>query len=408
MFDKIIREDLGTLILYLSLILFSTIFAFASQSAIRLRKNKNGEIKVYRITRLFPFVCSFAVLTFISCFTSVGVDRESYMSIFNDAAWSNIFGTSQEIGFLLFVVIIKTIINNPYIFIFIFAFLTNYFIYRGLWYLKERISLGLAILIFSSQYYLQSFNLMRIYFAAAILIFGAHLIFEKRYVRYYLVLLIGFMFHYSVIFTIVAFSLYLIFRKLNVVFSIKLFVGVVAIFFVLAVVKPLASLALSMAGLSMVERYATYLSKISFSSIGFAWIFNLIPFVLCLYLSSKFEDPSARDLVLAYGIIQVIISLLAYSIQVIGRATIVLNMPLVLVLPLMFERYKEQRAISMHYGYTSSIIIASTEGTYVKTVNRYAIACIVLTVYLAVALIVYLSGYFYLDGINNFSFIWQR
>ena len=215
------------------------------------------------------------------------------------------------------------------------------------------------------------------------------------------------MFHYSVIFAIVAFSLYLIFRKLNVAFSVKLFVGVVVVFTVLALVKPLASLALSMQGLSMMERYATYLSSISFTSIGFGWIFNLIPFALCIYLSTKLKDSSTRDLVLAYAMIQTIISILAYSIQVIGRATIVLNMPFVLVLPLMFERYKEQRAICMHRGSTSSTVIATTEGTCVKTVNKYAIVCIVLTAYLAVALMVYLSGYFYLDGINNFSFIWQ-
>ena len=407
MLDKIFREDLGTLVLYLSLIFVSTVLAFASQSSIRLRKGSNGDIKLYRKTNLFPFVCSFAVLTFVACFTSVGVDRESYMHIFNNASWSNLFSTNQEFGFLLFAVIIKTIAPDPYIFLFVFAFLTIYFVYRGLWYLKEKISLGLGILIFSSQYYLQSFNLMRIYFAAALLIFGAHLIFEKRYVRYYLVLFIGFMFHYSVIFAIVAFSLYLIFRKLNVAFSVKLFVGVVVVFTVLALVKPLASLALSMQGLSMMERYATYLSSISFTSIGFGWIFNLIPFALCIYLSTKLKDSSTRDLVLAYAMIQTIISILAYSIQVIGRATIVLNMPFVLVLPLMFERYKEQRAICMHRGSTSSTVIATTEGTCVKTVNKYAIVCIVLTAYLAVALMVYLSGYFYLDGINNFSFIWQ-
>lgn len=409
MINKIIQEDIKTLLLYVCLVVFATLLAFISQTKVVISVTTDKRIKkIYRKTSWLPYAFSFLLLTFFSCFSAVGVDREAYKIIFNTVSWSDLFTSEQEIGFNLFALLIRLFTKNAFVFLIILAFLTNYFVFRGLWRFRKKISLGLAVFIYSSQYYFQSFNLMRIYFAASILIFGAYLIFEKKYLNYFFVLLVAFLFHYSIIFAICAYVIFLVLLKMRKeAFSLKVILCILAVLLLIILMKSISSLLLRFDSLPMIKRYANYLSNISFNAIGFRWLFNILPLVLCMYLSQLFKNGSVlRDFTLAYFTMTLLISLLAYSVPVIGRGTIVLNLPLIIILPLLLNKCNEERLLMGKRKEYRDLNLSCTCGmAKLRQVYLLAYACI--AIYLILSMGIYLNEYFYLDGINFYSFIWD-
>lgn len=389
--------------------MFATLLAFISQTKVVISVTTDKRIKkIYRETYWLPYAFSFLLLTFFSCFSAVGVDRETYMTIFNTVSWSALFSSEQEIGFNLFALIIRLFTKNAFVFLIILALLTNVFVYAGLWRFKKKISLGLAVFIYSSQYYFQSFNLMRIYFAASILIFGAYLIFEKKYLNYFFVLLLAFLFHYSIIFAICAYVIFLVLLKMrNEAFSLKLALCILAVLVIIVLMKSISAVLLKFDSLPMIRRYASYFSNISFGAIGFKWLFNIFPFVVCLYLTHLFKNGSLlRDFTLAYLTMTLLISLLAYSVPVIGRGTIVLNLPLIIILPLLLNKCNEERLLMGKRKEYRDLNLSCTCGmAKLRQVYKLAYACIVIFMILSLGL--YLNEYFYLDGINFYSFIWD-
>ena len=184
-FSSLSDYDGKTLILYIAIIAMASIMAVFSQTCIKVAKMRNGDVVLERKFRSFPYFCSFAILAFFACTTSVGIDRTTYGINFTEANAGDIFN-GREIGYNIFMLIVGLFTDDPAIFCGVFAFVFVALVYYGLYTLRNDLSLGIAIFIFASQYYLQSYNLMRIYFAMGVLISGIVLVKKKKYFRYFI------------------------------------------------------------------------------------------------------------------------------------------------------------------------------------------------------------------------------
>ncbi len=170
-------------------------------------------------------------------------------------------------------IIIKIFTKNENVFLGIVALSTVVFVYKGIWDCRHELSIGFAVFIFSSQYYFQSYNLMRMYFAMSFLIAGVKLLLDGRYLRYLVLILFALCVHYSMIFVLIAYVISLIFIKIKrVSFDMKFFLSIliVVIFSYFSL-----SLVVNLLGMSniILDKYSMYLEKTVKSGLGLKWIF---------------------------------------------------------------------------------------------------------------------------------------
>ncbi|MBK5261020.1 MAG: EpsG family protein [Peptostreptococcaceae bacterium] len=397
MFSSIWGYNHETILLYIIIVLFTTLFASMSQSKIITGTNN---VLPQRVVYRFPFFISFFILVFFSCTTAVGIDRSAYAQIFRISSFGNL-QNGIEPGYHLLMIIIKIFTKNENVFLGIVAFITVAFVYKGIWDCRHELSIGFAVFIFSSQYYFQSYNLMRMYFAMSFLIAGVKLLLDGKYLRYLVLILFALCVHYSMIFVLIAYVISLIFIKIKrVSFDMKFFLSilVVVIFNYFSL-----SLAINLLGTSnfILDKYSMYLKETVKSGLGLKWIFNLIPYSLLLPFA-KYTNKKQLFLSIAAGylLVTLVISIVSYSIPVIGRTLACLNMPIVIMLPIAFNSFKIKRIIRK-----ASNVVIRIGMTRIRI--SYRVIYLFIYIYYAFAFLLYLDGYVGRDGIDNFQFIWN-
>lgn len=393
-----------TLLLYVALIVFATAFACLSQTK-PLKKIINGEVLVCRKFNTLPFVMSFFVLAFFAATTANGTDRPVYGNMFQSITWDNI-GNGQEPGFNIFMLIVKIFTNNPAVFCAIMQIITVVCMYKGFYDLRDNIYIGFAVFIYASQYYVQSYNLMRMYFALSITFAGIKLLKDKKYFSYFIVLLVATLMHYSTIFAVVAYLLGMIYIKLkhwslgvHTLWSVVLAAGM--FFFILYGVDIIKGI-----NFPIINKYLVYLENININSIGLMWLFRLIPIASVIYLAKKFNDEyNFRKIALAFLIVITLINVLSYSVPVLGRATKMLSFIYIVYYPYITELYRKSGVIERLN------IDCGQKGIKVFGMNANSVFYILIVfglVYNLYLSILYFSGYRLSDGIDNFRFIWEN
>ena len=152
-----------TQIFYIIIIAISSFFAFKSQIEI----DEKGEKKI-KFRKIF-FLLSFLISWFIISFTNIGSDYENYYYIIDRLTWSNynIF-SSEEPGMNLVFLIIREIVHNTDVTIFIIKTVTIAIIFYTFYIIKENLKVGYAVLSYLLLVYLSSFYLITISLAASI------------------------------------------------------------------------------------------------------------------------------------------------------------------------------------------------------------------------------------------------
>ena len=402
---EIANYDSRTVLLYVAIIAASTLCALLSQSGLRRTVTNVGIISLRRKFRPIPYIASFLILAFFASTTSVGVDRETYGILFEDIDWGTV-GNGQEIGFNVFMLIVKLFTDDPAVFCGIFAFATVAMMFKGLYDCRDDLSLGLAVFNYASQYYFQSYNLMRIYFALGILVAGVGLLKRKKYFVYFIVMIVAFSFHYSVIFAIAAYIIGLIYIK-----SKSLSLGMHALWtgaavccafvFLIATGDMLAEI-----DIPFFDRYSGYLSNINLSSIGFMWLAQSIPMIAALYFFRGFKDEyNYRRLALAFFFVHILISILSYSVPVIGRALTVLSFPYLIFYPYVTEKYRKASYVECNENNDAAKGVRYERVTMKRL---YYCAILLAAVYFVGMALIYFAQYIELDGLDNFRFIWEN
>lgn len=200
-------------LLYITIIIISTYFAFLSQRVVSFQ-GKNGAIVQKKVNYIGFYIISFLILAFFSCSIANGIDKDAYRFLFRENTISNIY-EGVEPGFWLFIVVVKIFTSNENVFLGIVSFLTVFFTFNGVWKCRDKLSVGFAIFIYASQYYLQSFNLMRMYLSMSILVLGSRNILDCKPKMFLLYILAASSIHFSALFVLVGYlmSFVLVQRK---------------------------------------------------------------------------------------------------------------------------------------------------------------------------------------------------
>lgn len=395
MIAQILTYDHFTVLLYCGLVLFSTFFAAISQTT---RWSDTGEWHCE--TRKVPYILSFCLLAFFACTTSVGADRISYTNFFLNSTMSNL-ATGIEPGFQLMMSIFRTMTSNAALFLGVVSFLTVFNVYKGLWYFRETISLGFAIFVFSSQYYLQSYNLMRIYFAISILILFAHFIAEEKYFKYFLVLCFACCFHYSIIFVCIAYILAMMLKRLkDGNMSLRVVLLMILVVILCIALGRYAVVLLSFSS-TLSSKYSAYTSNMYSAKYGLKWLANTIPYLTAIALAkySKYKK-QFLNITLCYMLVVVAVSLLNYSIPVVGRAVNCLNMPIIVFLSLGLNEARQYCKLNN----TNRIAIHLSKYTILVPIG---LVKNILYLFFLYMFVLYLYEYIPSDQIDNFSFFWN-
>lgn len=395
MLSNLFDYDHGTILLYCFIVLFSTLLARISKK--RIIYNSDGEM-----IRTYDKHCFFLCFIFVAFFAAtngVGADKPMYAYFFSTSSFDRIFAGSEP-GYEIFMWLSRFVINDSNVFLSLFGLFTVVNVFWGIWKLKDKISIPWAVFIFTSQYYFQGFNLMRMYFAVSLLILFAHYIDEGKYIKYGVAILIAATFHYSMLFVLVAYVMSFVFNRLlrgNFGFKVVVLSILSIVFSTVAVRGITRILVFSNA---VIYKYVSYLSDVSLANPGLKWIFNIIPFVFALiFMRMLYQGNLYMSITVSYFMFSLVISLLSYSVPVIGRALIGFNLPILILLPMVIERFQMEAMSEKDY----SIYISFGRKT-LKVYYRFM--KMVMIVYFVFAYILYLSEYMGIDKIDNFKFLW--
>lgn len=396
MFLKLSGYHINTILLYFSFVIISTLTAFLSQAKIKIGSLGNPHRKIH----IVPFLMSYLFLTFFAVFNNIGTDKTAYAYFFDISEIGNIY-SGFEPGFQMVIAFVKLFTSDSRVFICLLSFLTVTFYYIGIWKSRMYISAGLAVFIYASQYYLQQYNLMRMYFAASIAFAFIDLLYKKKYFKFGIVLLISSAIHYSMIFSFMAFLAGWLLKAKNaycVAIKDKTLLLTVPVF-IMSFFGYNLLVFLSRFSLPVITKYLDYIARSGRFAFGFKWIFNIFPYLLVLSLSKyDREKEDIASVNAGYFLMVLAISVMSYRIEMIGRALSVMSIPAVLMLPRVLQECKEKTE-----GKKAGIQIF-----HVTIRVRYQFIRMITVIYMVFAFLLYLSSYLYADGIEEFRFMWTK
>ena len=163
--------DNNTIILYLFITALSVLFASLAQLS-KKERFQNNLLK--HKPNLFFLSVSFAILFVFSAFRDVGTDLPVYRNIFETVNNSDILDFGIEPGFVLINKFLNNIGLSRDAAIAFFSFITLLLIYKAIYRYGYAINWTLSIFALSALFYFQSYNLMRMYLAASIMLYASY------------------------------------------------------------------------------------------------------------------------------------------------------------------------------------------------------------------------------------------
>lgn len=189
-------------VLFYLIIIFSASI-LASLSQIKLKKNsKVNEFENSYYNRYFIFA-SFLCLALPVAFRDyTGTDYASYVEIYNNISY---FGPISmfpryEIGYLVLNYLCFLIFDDYHSLFIIVALVSNILIYKGILYERSKINLGIAIFVYGFTLFFLEFVMIRNLLGIAIVFYGYRFLLEGNKNKFYIIVLIACMFHYSLAF----------------------------------------------------------------------------------------------------------------------------------------------------------------------------------------------------------------
>ena len=336
---ELINNYSDTIIVYFFVICVASIFA-----ALSYRKNNFGDY----IWRKYWFILSFVVLLLFLGFANCGEDYYSYNRIFDNCFdWNYPHTLRIERGYLLFNMAVKCITSSFEFFHFVWAFAILSLIYSTIAKYKEVIRPGWTILGYTTIFMFQGLNLMRMYFAIAIIFWGIRFVIQDKKINYFFVIISAFFIHRSALCVLIPYAMWVMFSsKEKYIPKIIITLMMYGVFFILRNVL-------------FSEFILGYQYKgITTGKIGSAQIVYAFPIILVFlyYRIVKKEyllDPIVSNLMVFY-LSSIVFALMSYYITTMGRVLFYFTYPYI-VLPgyLMTnwsgsDEYRPWRIVSIH------------------------------------------------------------
>lgn len=153
-------------------------------------EKKNNKHYVFLIAFILSFFMGFRN-------KSVGVDANNYYYLIASVKDFSKIWTLNDPVFYIFAHIVLLIKNDPYFFIEIVAFISNFLIIYRLWDFREFASFKYSVFRYITLFYFYAFNCIRQFFAMSILFYGTKFLYEKNYRKFINYIVIASLFHLS-------------------------------------------------------------------------------------------------------------------------------------------------------------------------------------------------------------------
>lgn len=314
---RAVTWDDSSFYFYLLLIFLAVIIGWIAESRKRIANTTNNS---------FLFLLLFFLLAIPCSFRDTGDDTEVYRYLFLNAQYTDDPEVSLfEPGFIMLNRLLGLFIGDEIIGVAVFSAISFFFIIASIKRNCNRINVAIAIMGFVCIYYLQMYDLMRIYLATSIIVF-AFMLFEKKDF-FKVLILISFcsLIHYSTIVLLIPFFGYFLFQKSKKAFWISYAVMFVIL---LGAVSYLEDYIL------LINRYEGNVNHNEVQSIGPAQFIYHFPLFLVLFLSYKNRIwDNLTDWLLVFSLISLLLGLFSYKMPIAGRLNVHMMVIYTLLLP---------------------------------------------------------------------------
>lgn len=387
-------------LLYAAILAASVIFAFLSQ---KKRVIDNYQFVSFHIK---PFLISFAILGLFSFFITTGTDFGQYVKIYNASKISSLSNFYLEPGYRLLNIILRIFIKDAYVGVGVIKLIFIALVFRGLYTLKDDIHIGTAVLAFVTLFYLQSFNLIRIYFAGAILFCGLSELWKNNRVgRFIIAVLIATTIHYTAIAGLFILLVYLFInmKKIQSLPNKIKYSIIVAIALIIPIVSPFV-IKFMVNSISAFHKYIAYIGK---GTLGIGQIaFYTAPFLAIIIMMLK-ESNEKITMAFAFVCMCFSIALLGYSIGMITRMSFYFSSAYLIVIPMFCRKilYDEEYSNVSIQNINNNHIITKLQFVY-RIDKKIIMAMVIL--YFAFRFILSIKSLATSDGINCIATIFVR
>lgn len=188
-----IYEYPGSTVLYILVIITTTLLSKIAS------KQKS------KIISIFLLIVVVAIFTLVSGLRSstVGTDTSNY--IYHIRSWQSIGGYIRyptEPGLSILSILTSYITKSSTLVLILVALIINGLIVFRLWSYRFFISFELSIMYYSLIYYIMTFSGIRQWLAISIVFWASKYVFERKYIKYILYIILASLFHNTAIFSI--------------------------------------------------------------------------------------------------------------------------------------------------------------------------------------------------------------
>lgn len=139
---------------------------------------------------------------------SAGSFSDYFQSGYTQFGWDYMAVKDTEFGFALLTFLIQRIFGNMQVLLFVLQALTVIPVYKGLRAFEKTQPVWLGMAVYYLMFYNQTFNMMRQWIAMAVLFYAFQFLVNKSYRKYFVFVLIAWLFHASALFGIAIFAIY--------------------------------------------------------------------------------------------------------------------------------------------------------------------------------------------------------
>ncbi len=301
--------------IYLIVFLISTFFVFLAE--ISFNKNKKWQGILFScIGILIPSILAGLRAETIGTDTDIYV-KPLYLRVLSANNLSKCLITVNnltgiELGYCLLVYVITKIFKSIHVLLFVLQLIVFYFVYQFLYYKRDKISMSLGFLVFLLIFYNTSLSISRQSIAMAILLYSLIFNEKKEYGKLVLCMIIGYLFHRTIIVGIPIHIIFYIFNNDKITRRSKYIILVLSIIFIILIgmnVQSVLNILFSMQILP--EKYLNYISTEDWTKESVS-VFSISSRCIWLVLFIFFEFYKKDDL--ATYFIFYIISFGTYSL----------------------------------------------------------------------------------------------
>lgn len=310
----------------------------------------------------------------------VGTDSQMYVGFFSlHQTYSEWLSNGTEPAFVSSIKLLQFLGADNYFYFFLFfSLIFNYLIVNSIFKLSKNIPLSLLIFLSYSALYIFHFNVLRQSMAVAFVIFSLRYLFTANYLKFYMVVAIASLFHYSAICTVTFPILLKILNSRPLVLYAFTFIILICFSYTSNQIYVLLS---SATGAS---RYSNYADLSAGDSAGKLFFLNVMLLFIFIALYCKFKIKDLQDSFFLYlfftsVVINFCISFLGLRYEGAGRIINYFSYSSIFVFPIALSRLKTSFRVLSYYFvilFCVSFIIfmlyvANAHGLLPYTVNPY-------------------------------------